>query len=76
MSSQPVPARKPATTGYGMNRTRLLSRRPPTSRKTAPVRMVASDIARTTVRNCCSPPTATVPATAAAMTAADGAGVG
>ena len=50
VSSHPVPARKPPTTGYGTNRTRLPSLNVPITRKVTPVRSVTTMVAATTVR--------------------------
>src|SRR4029453_5642770 len=49
-SSHPVPARNPPTTGYGMNRTRLPSRKVPSTRKMTPHDNVTTSVAATTVR--------------------------
>ena len=49
-SSHPVPARKPPTTGYGTNRTRLPSRAVPSTKKTTPQRVVTTSVAPMTVR--------------------------
>jgi hypothetical protein len=49
-SSQPVPARKPPTTGYGTNRTRLPSRYRPRTQNTTPHRTVTISVAAITVR--------------------------
>ena len=50
MSSHPVPAKKPPTTGYGMNRARLPSRNVPSSRNVNAVKSVTIMVAATTVR--------------------------
>ena len=51
ISNHPVPARKPPTTGYGMNRARFPSRNVPSSRNVTPVRSVSTRVVATTVRN-------------------------
>ena len=56
MRSHPVPAKKPPTTGYGMNRARLPSRNVPSTRNVNAVNSVTIMVAATTVRNAWSTP--------------------